>query len=219
MPRYELRIRLPDRPGAFGTTAVALGQAGVNITSFGIVEVVDEVAVDQLLVEADAVVGARIPALLASLPSVDVETFRPIPARPTFVGPLELVESVVGAPSGDVCQILVDGVPDALHVSWALVCRARAPQPLRVAGSVGAPSMVDATTPWLPLAGPVALPATGAWIPRRWGLDGQSAAVAAAPLGNDADDAVVVARTSGPAFRQGELRQLATVARVAGRLC
>ena len=89
---------------------------------------------------------------------------------------------------------------------------------MRLAASVGAPSMVEAKTPWLPLPETRPLVAGASWVPGRWGLDADEAAVAAAPLDPTGTRALLVVRKQGPAFRRRELRTLAGVALVAGRL-
>lgn len=218
MPRYELRLTLPDHPGALGTVAQALGHAGANIVSFEAVDVDGGTAVDQILLDLSGDAVAAVTAGLAELPDVDVEVFRPVQQRPMFDGPLELVEALVLADANAVLQTLVDGMPATLRVHWAAVVAPREPQPLRLAGSVGAPSMVEAKTPWLPLTETRALVAGASWVPARWGLDADDSAVAAAPLDAAGTRALLVVRKQGPAFRRRELRVLAGVALVAGRL-
>lgn len=217
MPRYELRLTLPDHPGALGAVANGLGQAGANIVSFEAVDVADDRAVDQILIDLPGDAVSSVTARLADLPDVQVEVFRPVQQRPMFDGPLELVEALVAAEREGVLQTLVDGMPATLRVNWAVVVTARDPQPLRLAASVGAPSMVDAKTPWLPLDEARALVPSG-WVPGRWGLDPEAAAIAAAPLDGSGTSALLVVRKQGPAFRHRELRLLTGVAVVAGRL-
>lgn len=218
MPRYELRLTLPDQPGSFGAVADALGRQGANIVSFEAVDVEHDVAIDQLVVDLDPRAADRVARALEDLDGVEVEAFRPVPRRPVFEGPLELIEALVRLPPGEVVQTLVDGVPATLRVDWGVALAQREPQPRRVAASVGAPSLVGASTPWLPLSGARALAVDAAWVPRRWRLTEEQAAVAAAALDDTGTAALLVVRRHGPAFRRRELRVLAALALVAGRL-
>lgn len=218
MPRYELRLTLPDHPGSFGAAASAIGRAGANIISFETVETAEGIAVDQLLLDLEAKdVDKDVLAALEDLPDVQVELFQPVPKRPVFDGPLELIESLVHAPQEQVLQALVDGIPGTMRSSWAVVAADRRPQPRRLNGSVGAPSLVGAAMPWLPLTQATVLP-LGDWTPSRWRLKESQAQVAAAPLNQTGDTALVTVRKAGPAFRQREIRILAVLAMIAGRL-
>lgn len=216
MPRSELRVRLPDRPGSLGVLALTLGRAGANIESFGIVEVAGRCAVDQLVIELPAGGEDQVRELLAALPGVHVEALRPVPRRPGFTSPLELVEAMVSGPPDGALQALVDGIPSAMGVTWSVVLAPRSPQPERIVASVGAPSLVGMATPWWPVGGAVALPTTN-WAPARWRVDEGEGTVAAAPL-ERRGLTVLAVRASGPSFRRVELDQLATLARVAGGL-
>ena len=218
MPRYELRLTLPDQPGSFGAVADALGRQGANIVSFEAVDVEHDIAIDQLVVDLEPRAADRVARVLEALDGVGVEAFRPVPRRPVFEGPLELIEAMVHLPPGEVLQTLVDGVPATLRVDWAVALAQREPQPRRLAASVGAPSLVGASTPWLPLSGARSLAADSAWVPRRWGLAEEQSAVAAAPLDDTGAAVLLVVRRHGPAFRRRELRVLAALALVAGRL-
>lgn len=217
MPQYELRLTLPDHPGAFGAAATSLGHVGANILSFEAVETAEGVAVDQLLLDVDASNADQVPAALESLPGVEVELFRPVPQRPAFDGPLELIESLIRVSPDQVLQTLADGVPITLRASWAAVVTDRRPQPRLLAASVGAPSLVGATTPWLPLTRAQAL-SVEEWVPDRWDLRDGQAFIAAAPMDDTGDSALLAVRKPGPAFRSREIRVLAALAIIAGHL-
>ncbi len=215
MPRFEIRIDVPDRPGAFGTVAVTLGRAGANIVSFAVVDSEGDRAVDQLVVDAEPGADLRLRRLLEAIPGVIVEAFRPVARRPVGRGPLDLAEALVGGMPSRAFEVLADGLPSALHASWAVLLADRHPQPRLIAASVGAPSLVGAETPWLPLHDPGTVDPDG-WTPSRWRLETGRASLAVAPLGTR-HEAVLVVRTGGPVFRRPEIAQLATLARIATR--
>lgn len=217
MPRYELRLSLPDEPGSFGAVAVALGRVGANIASFEAVEAGGGLAIDHLVLDLAPDAATAVQEALEALPGTHVEAFRPVPQRPALDTPLELIEALVGADPRRVLQVLADMTPGTARVDWTAVLEERSPQPRRLAASVGAPSLVGAATPWLPLKDATVLPVED-WVPRRWNLDPDQAAVAAAPLDAEGTRALLAVRRHGPVFRQRELRVLAGMALVAGRL-
>lgn len=127
-------------------------------------------AVDQLVRDLHASMADAVLAALEALEGVDVEAFRPVPRRPEFDGPLELVEALVRRDPAEVLQTLVD----VLEV--------------------------------------------GDWVPGRWDLRPSETAVAVAPLTESGEPALLVVRRQGPDFRRREVRVLAAMALVAGRL-
>jgi hypothetical protein len=216
MPRYELRLDLPDRPGSLGAVATRLGEAGADIVSFEVIESEGGTAVDQFVLDLPAEAVPSVTAALDRLDGISVEVFHPVPGHRGFTGPLELFADLVAAPAGQALQVLVDGIPGAQRATWAVALRAREPQPERLAASAGAPALVELQTPWLPLSDATRLEIDT--LPRRWGLAADHAAVAAAPLDATGTSALLVVRKQGPGFRQRELRVLAALALVAGRL-
>src|SRR2546430_5689918 len=75
---YLLRLVLPDRPGALGAVATALGEVGADITSVDVIERGTDHAIDDLVIElppdrlADSLGTAA-----GSVPGVQVESIRP----------------------------------------------------------------------------------------------------------------------------------------------
>jgi hypothetical protein len=217
MPLYELRLARPSGPGAFAALGQALATTNANLLGLDNVDIQPDRAIDQVLVELSADKAEPLRQALADLPDVEVETFHPVPRRPTFEGPLELVQTLVAARPDDVLQRLAEGMPDALRATWAIVLADRHPQPQALAASVGAPSLVNATLPWMPIDSCRSLPVDD-WIPPRWDLDPARAHIAAAPLDDTSRSALLVARKHGPAFRRQELRRLTAMALLGGRL-
>lgn len=215
MTTFGLRISCPDRPGRLGAVATALGRAGVNITSLDVVERTAGMAVDQLVVEADALDLQQLVAVVESVPMVVVEVVHTIAQAPQEGGPLALAANLLSAP-GDVLEQLVSGVAEALNASWCVAVRERTPQPEVLASSMRSPSLVGAGVPWLPADGPRRL-SPGPWVPHRWSLDLQVATFAIAPLASERE-ALLVARTRGPVFRARELDALHHLARIGAHL-
>lgn len=201
MSTLALRISCPDRPGALGAVATALGRAGTNIVSLDVVERAAGVAIDDLVVVgrgAGPVVDA-----VESVPGVVVEFVHAVapatdPVSP--LDPLDVAARLVGT-AGDMYRELMGGVPDAFAAGWCVVVQARSPQPRVLARSAPAPSLVGARTPWLPLETARRLDA-GPWVPDRWSLDPRSASFVVAPLVDDSV-ALLVARPRGPRFVSG----------------
>lgn len=213
MSTLALRISCPDRPGALGAVATALGRAGTNIVSLDVVERAAGLAIDDLVVVgwgAGPVVDA-----VESVPGVVVELVHAVAPATDPVSPLDVAARLVGA-AGDMYRELMGGVPDAFAAGWCAVVHARSPQPRVLAQSAAAPSLVGARTPWLPLETARRLDA-GPWVPDRWSLDPRSASFVVAPLVDDSA-ALLAARPRGPRFREREVADLANLARVAAGL-
>ena len=85
---FLLRIQLPDRPGALGAVATALGTVGADILSVDVIERSPGCAIDDLVLElppdrlADSLVSAA-----NTVPGVRVESIRP------FAGQMLVVAS------------------------------------------------------------------------------------------------------------------------------
>ncbi len=210
---YLLRLVVPDRPGALGAVATALGRAGIDIVSVDVLERGSGTAVDDVVVELppDRVADSLITAVTA-VPGVRVESLRP------FAGPLDthrelhLLEELAHAGTGT-AKLLAAELPRVFHSGWAVVLDGPPRGPVSVlSASDAAPSFDGVPLPWLPLASPLLLPSESAWVPARW----QELAVEmmASPL-DDAGTAVLVGRSGGPAFRRSELLRFAHLTGIA----
>jgi hypothetical protein len=208
---FLLRLVVPDRPGTLGAVATALGNAGIDIVGVDVLERANGVAVDDIVVDLppDRVADSLITAA-TTVPGVEVESLRP------FAGPLDthreldLLEAL--APAGEVMpKVFAAELPRVFHSGWAVVLVGSGAEVEVVAASDAAPSLDGVRLPWLPLHGPLLLPSDADWVPQRW----QELAVEmmAAPL--DADSAVLLGRTGGPAFRRSELLRLTHLAGIA----
>jgi hypothetical protein len=184
---FLIRVVLPDRPGALGAVASALGHAGGDILSVDIVERSAGQATDDLVVElppdklADSLVTAA-----ASVPGVRVESIRPYAGVIDPFRELELLEKLAIS-TDDAPGVLADGVCRLFRSGWALVLQA--PDPATglstvIARSSAAPEIDRLPTPWWPPAPARALDAEDGWAPSGWANLGTELAVV--PLGSKA---------------------------------
>ena len=203
---YLLRLLVPDKPGALGAVATALGEAGIDIISLDVVERGHDVAVDDVVVHLPR---GRLPDSLItaaqSVPGVEVESLRP------FAGPLDthreldLLEALARAPEGTSVALLAEELPHVFHSAWAAVLESAGGAVRGVAASEAAPSFDGVAIPWLPLKKPRLLPSDEKWLPARWRE--MAIEMMAVPFGAQGC-ALVVGRSGGPAFRRSELLRL-----------
>jgi hypothetical protein len=206
---YLLRVVLPDRPGALGAVATALGHAGADILSVDVIDRQPGRATDDLVVEvppgrlADSLITAA-----SSVQGVKVESIRPYAGQIDPHRELALLDNLAVAPHASL-QLLVDGVPRVFRAGWALVLD----EPVGgrsavLAAGPSAPEVAFLPTPWWPPAPARTLLAED-WAPADWDRLGTELAVA--PLGKAA---LLVGR---PALRwlPSELMRLQHLAAIA----
>lgn len=182
---YLLRVVLPDRPGALGAVATALGEVGADILSLDVIDRGPGFAVDDVVLDlppdrlADSLVTAA-----AMVPGVRVEYIRPYAGQSDPHRELELLEGLASVPDQPLA-VLADGVARIFRAGWALVLDAPSGGQARVLASGGAaPEVTDLPTPWWPPSPVRVLEADGAWAPPDWQrLDIE---VAVAPLSKSA---------------------------------
>jgi hypothetical protein len=183
---YLLRVVLPDRPGALGAVATALGTVGADILSLDVIERSPGSATDDIVVElppdklADSIVSAA-----STVPGVRVESIRPYHGQIDPHRELELLEQLALG-GDDTLMVLADGVARIFRPGWALVLDAAAGNDgggkvSVIAASAAAPEIAVLDAPWWPPAPTRALDATETWCPSDWDRLGTELAVA--PLG------------------------------------
>jgi hypothetical protein len=207
---YLLRVVLPDRPGALGAVATALGEAGADILSVDVIERSTDQAVDDLVVElppnrlADSLITAA-----GSVPGVRVESIRPYAGTLDPHRELEVLDELAAGPD-DPLSVLTSGVARIFRPGWSIVLDPPADSVSRVvARSAGAPELAELSVPWWPPRPARVLDAQQPWAPRDWA--GLGTELAVAPLG---EGALLVGR---PALRwlRAELVRLTHLAGVA----
>lgn len=207
-----MRIVLPDRPGALGAVATALGRAGADILSLDVIQRGADFAIDDLVLDlppdklADSLVTAA-----AAVDGVQVESIRPYAGQLDPHRELELLEGLAEATPDEAMAVLADGVARVFRAGWALVLAEPAGGFARVAAAgVSAPEVDTLAVPWWPPLPARVLAADGEWAPEHWHRLGIELAVA--PLGRGA---LLVGRP-GLHWLPSELVRLQHLAAIAG---
>jgi len=204
---YLLRVRLPDQPGVLGRVATALGNVGADIEGIAVVDRTDDYAVDDIVVALPSgALADRLVSAVAGVPGVIVETVQRHHGRQRIRDDLTLLDDALS--NREPVAALVDGLPDLMQVSYALVASASA---VLLAASAAAPEAPMRS--WLPLAGPKQLDAAEIWDePNAAGPDCELLGV---PFRGGA---LVLGRMGGPTFLPTEITRVAHLARVAQAL-
>ena len=207
---YLLRLVLPDRPGALGAVATALGQAEADILSVDVVERAAGHATDDIVIEiptdrlADSLVSAA-----ATVPGVRVESIQPYAGQLDAHRELALLDAI-GTHPENAWPLLADGATKIFRAGWSLVLGppVRGQAAVRAAGGA-APEITALFVPWWPPRPARSLEPEERWAPPSWARIGTELAVA--PL---RDDALLVGR---PAlrWRPAELVRLNHLASIA----
>lgn len=177
---YLMRLVLPDRPGALGAVATALGTVGADILSVDVIQRVPGSATDDFVVElppdklADSLVSAA-----TTVEGVHVESIRPYAGQIDPHRELELLDKL-GRNPADPLAVLADGCARVFRAGWALVVGA----PIDGLGTVlaaggAAPELTTLPVPWWPPSPTRPLEPDDAWAPPDWGRLGTELAVTA----------------------------------------
>jgi len=179
---YLLRVVLPDRPGALGAVATALGGVGADILSIDVIERSPGSAIDDIVVElppdrlADSLITAA-----STVDGVTVESIRPYAGQIDPHRELELLESLADDPAASLA-LLADGVARIFRAGWALVLEAPvAGQSAVLARGGAAPETDSLAAPWWPPGRAHTLDVDADWTDPSWSRLGTELAVA--PLG------------------------------------
>jgi hypothetical protein len=207
---HLLRVLVPDRPGSLGAVAMAIGEAGGDITAVDVVERSREGAVDDVLVDVDEDGSGRIRESLSRLPGVVVESFQPFTEGDQLSDGLNVVDGLLETTSRTMAAI-VRMAPAVVRARWVVVLKMADGGAATTQASAGAPWGRWATLPWLPLTSARRVEADPSWVLHGWGDNPE---LAAAPVGSSAL-ALLAIRTSGPRFRPAEVAKLANLAALA----
>lgn len=207
---FLLRVVLPDRPGALGAVASALGTVGADILSVDVIERSPGSAVDDFVVElpADKLPDTLVSAA-TSVAGVSVESIRPYAGLIDAHRELALLEALAHDP-GSSLPLLADGVARVFRAGWALVLAPPEDGHGRVLAHGGAAPEIDSLPmPWWPPAPARSLDAGATWAPTDWDRVGTELAVS--PLG----EAALLVGRPGLRWLGSELMRLAHLAAIA----
>lgn len=208
---YLLRVSVPDRPGALGALASAIGEAGGDITAVDVVERGPAAAIDDVLVEtSDAASADTILAKLNTLPTISIEAWQPFTEGDQLRDGLDIVDGL-GSTASRALAAITRIAPAVLRARWVVIIDQVNGGVAITQASAGAPWVRWSGLPWLPLPSAGVVDADPAWLPHDWGGDPQ---LAAAPVG-DSQMALLAVRPSGPRFRPAEIAKLANLAAIA----
>ena len=212
---YLLRVALPDRPGALGAVATAIGGVGGDIESIVVVERTSEAAIDDILVHLPA--GSLADTLLTAVASTGakVESLRRWAGAIDLHRDMDLVEELTVAERASVLMVLTEFVPDVLRSGWALLLGKDESSTGLLAGSTAAPELEDVDVSWLPMGKARRVGHDEAWLPDE--LRREDVQLAAAPVGST-PVALVVGRPGGPPFLDSELARLAHLCSLAAAI-
>lgn len=197
-----LRVLLPDRPGALGAVASALGAIGTDINLVEIVERRGGVGVNEFILDLPS--GQTVPSLVAacdSLPGVQVEWVRNYPRGGGIDLDVELHRRMA-ADHARAGETLVSAAPLVFRAQWSLLLQV--PESPHVTfSSPGAPDLdLDTARRFGPFDTVHRVTLEPGWLP---GWEAHHAAVAPLPD----QRAVVIGRRGEPPFFSSELARLA----------
>jgi hypothetical protein len=204
--RYILRVWLPDKPGALGRVASAIGSVGASLVAIDILEQGAGMAIDELAVEAVESENAeeKLVAALHFVDGVQIESIIKSPevfADPRVSALETAVELVEQKKQLSLMERLVERALSDLTADWAVLIRFDAEEPLAVSGDAPRIAWINAF-----LVGSRAMKETGQEMvgPEDIAWTELMASECALILGRD-----------GRPFRLRERQQLGALARIA----
>jgi hypothetical protein len=207
---YLLRVWLPDRPGALGQLASAIGAAGGDITSLDVVERTPATAIDDVLIDVPGELAEAVLLSVGGLDGVVVETWQPFTEGNQLHASLEVVDAL-GLTNSRALAAIVRIAPAVLRARWVVIVDAVEGGIAVTQGSADAPWTRWATLPWFPPQRAVRLDGDPSWLPHGWGAEPE---LAAAPIAGSCS-ALVAVRPTGPQFRLSEVDRLSGLAAIA----
>ena len=125
MPRFIVRLWVPDRPGALGAVASRIGAVRADVVGVEILERGGGRAVDELTVELpDAELVDLLVAEIGQVDGVDVEHVRPVRRAETdrATASVAVARALAGATTAEVVLAeLAEGLTSLFEADWAAV--------------------------------------------------------------------------------------------------
>jgi hypothetical protein len=197
-----MRVTLPNRPGALGAVASALGRIGADISLVEIVEKRGQVEVDELILDLPP--SQTITTLVAAcddLAGVEVQWVRNYPRGGGIELDVELSRRMATHPAR-ADEILVSAAPLVFRAQWSVLLHLH-PAPRVVFHTSGAPDLSpDTAERFRPFDAIHRVALEAGWLPEE---DAHHAVVV--PV--SAHRAVIIGRRGDPPFFQSELTRLA----------
>ncbi len=204
---FLLRIAMPDRTGALGQVATAIGSVGVDIVSLEIVEQVNGKVIDDFLLELpygrlpEELVGACL-----AIEGVQVLWLSRHHDVRGIESDLEIANQL-GEDREHAAELLLEHLPRVFHSKWATLIDLQSMSPLLRSDS--APELnPDQIAALAPLDAVHFTEMSDAWLPG-WG----ASSLAVVPDGRGR--LLLVGRAGGPDFLESELFRLYHLARLA----
>jgi hypothetical protein len=140
---------LPDKPGALGRVASAIGSVGASLIAIDILEQEAGWAIDELAVEAVDSENAeeKLVAALQFVDGVQIESILPSPqglVDPRVSALETAVELVEQQTRPDLLQMLVDRALGDLSADWAVLLQFDAEEPLAFSGDAPRTAWINA---------------------------------------------------------------------------
>jgi hypothetical protein len=125
MPRFVVRLWLPDRPGALGAVASRIGAVRADVVGVEILERGGGRAIDELTVELpDSALVNLLVEEIGQVDGVDVEHVRPVrgPESDRATASVAVARALAGASTGDeVLARLAEGLVPLFEADWAAI--------------------------------------------------------------------------------------------------
>ncbi|QGF24480.1 amino acid-binding protein [Raineyella fluvialis] len=198
---FLMRVSMPDRPGALGAVASAVGLVGCDIKAIEIVESLDGHGIDDFMLEIPTgVLPDTVVSACQEVSGVEVLWISRHYDSGTLQSDLETLEQMTRDPE-HAAEVLVDSAPSVFHCQWSVLVD-RADSPSISYATPMAPDLdatVLASIGDLGGAGSAEMPA--GWVPA-W----SDTALAWAPVGTERS--ILVGRTGGPVWLASEIARL-----------
>ncbi|HEU5483736.1 MAG TPA: amino acid-binding protein [Microlunatus sp.] len=196
-----MRVQLPNRPGALGAVATALGAIGADINLVEILQKRGDIEIDEFILDLPS--GQTVESLVATCDALDlvqVEWVRNYPRGGDIIYDVELHERMT-ADRRRAGEILVSAAPLVFRADWSVLLQLSPP---RAAFCTPAapnldPSLIGRFQPFDTIHRIVLEPG---W---QEGWDGHHAVLA--PISEQ--EAVIIGRRGEPSFFRSELTRLA----------
>ncbi len=203
-----LRVELPDRPGALGHVATAMGTVGADISAIEIVEKHGDGSVidDFILTMPPGSLAETIISACAEVPDVRVLWLSRYPDQWNIESDIEVINRM-SQRRAEAAGILTDDAPTVFRCEWAALVNRDTGKVLHATDK--APDFTaDQIHALGDLSTPVRREMQADWMPD-WG----EVTVACAPV--DEQRTILLGRQGGPAFLDSELFRLEHLASAA----